>query len=171
MSKALGSVASGNISTDPITAANLQHDIAEIAQLNRTFIRILEHTSEISKDYFQDRFFLKYWHRALGILRQIVEAPQGNASDEEHKKSIESWTEHIRRFWQVGLALRTPLLNAAKHGLLSDEILSGVGERMDKLDEARKYLQKSFTNPAPAETWLGYSAQLPFHMLIPYLQV
>ena len=167
----MGSVASGNITTDPRTAGNLQHEIAEIAQLNRTFMRILEHTSEISKDYFQDRFFLKYWHRALGILRQIVEAPQGNASDEEHEKEIESWTKHIRRFWQVGLALRTPLLNAAKHGLLSDEILSGIGERMDKLDTAREYLTKSLTNPAPAETWSGCLAQSPFHMLITYLQV
>lgn len=151
--KILEYVASGRISTDPTTATNLQHELAEIAQLNRTFGQIANRTSEISKDYLQDCFFLKYWNRVLGALMQIADAPQGDSSDEEHKETIGSWLDQIRKFVQLGPALRTPLLNAARHGLLSDEILSGIGERMDKIDEAGKYMHKDHNDPAPQETW------------------
>jgi hypothetical protein len=159
LSKALGSVASGQITSDPVTTKNLQHEIAMIAILDRTFVQIFDRTSEISKDYFQDHFFLKYWHQSQGILKQIVEAPPGNSSSEEHEEEIESWRNQIRKFVQVGLALRTPLLNAAKRGLLSDEILSGIGERMDKIDQAGEYLHKAHNDPAPVETWSVVPAQ------------
>jgi hypothetical protein len=147
------SVASGRLTTDPRTTRSLQQNIAEIAQIGSAFSQLSERTSEINKEYFEDRFILKYWNQGLGMLKQIVEAPQGNQTDEDFRSTLEPWKAKLREFVKVGRDLRVPLLNAASRGVLSDEILSGIGERMDIIDDAAEYLHNNFGDPAQEEKW------------------
>lgn len=121
------------------------HSLAEIGQIKSAFSKLGERTSEISKDYFQDRFMLKYWHKSLerfkGTIQYMEEPP------------ILIHNAELLELVQVSHDARVPLLNAASRGLLTDKILSGIGERMEILNEAAECLHKHRGGPAPSYKW------------------
>jgi hypothetical protein len=64
-----------------------------------------------------------------------------------------------RTYSRVGKQLSEIISNEVKMGLLDEEILSGIGERMVKIDDMAKYLYQEQGDLSKTTTW--YVLTLP----------
>ena len=149
----LGAIASQHTNINPENTGSFQQSLAEATQIKSAPLQLSQGTSEINKYYLEDRFFLRYWEQSCNICKKVIAVPQGKDTDDEYWLRIESWKAILRTFVQVGADIRVPLLNAARRGLLSNEILSVIGERMDIIDHVAEYFQVIHGDSAPTETW------------------
>jgi hypothetical protein len=132
----------------------------ELDRVKKAFSDLDFGFSEISMDYLQDKYFLAYWHQAIYVLKQTLKAA---------KEAKDGWTDEdgvgpgsgpydyfinvARTYPRVGKQLSELIPNVAKMGLLDEEMLSGIGERMRKIDEMSKYLHEEQGDPSPPPTW------------------
>lgn len=87
------------------------------------------------------------------VLQRLIDVTPSDKTDDEYRLSIKKWEVYLQRYVQVGLDIQKPLLHAASRRLLSDEILSGIGARMELLDRTADYLHHIGGDPVPTEKW------------------
>jgi len=149
-------VQSGKIGADQGTLDTLEQDLLELDRLKNVFHNLDFGLSEISKDYFQDKYLLIYWQKAINILKQFLNAKDGwKKADGVTVDSgpHESLMNEARTYSRIGEQLPQIISSAEGMGLLDGGMMSGIGERMMKIDDMSRYLHYEQGDPKPHTNW------------------
>jgi hypothetical protein len=132
--------------------------------------------SEISMDYLQDKYLLIHWQQAIYVLIQTLKAAKetmdGGADEDEVElgsRYHKAFMNVARTYPRVGKQLSEILPNVARMGFLDEEILSGIGERMIKIDDMSKYLHEEQGDPSPPSTWFVLTLPDTYEIMKPEL--
>jgi hypothetical protein len=140
----------------------LRQDFLELDTLEKDFNELDNGLSEISRDYLQDKYLLVFWQQYINFFKNHLLPKNGFKNDDGgtiEPKSHRIFMNDARTYSRVGKQLSEIISNEVKMGLLDEEILSGIGERMVKIDDMAKYLYQEQGDLSKTTTW--YVLTLP----------
>ena len=143
-----------NLPGDQETLDILQQDLSELDRLKKDFCDLDFDLSEISGDYLQDKYLIIYWQKAINLLKQrfILMKQAMKQIDGKIEPEI-SLMPQPRTYSTVGKQLYEVLPDITEMGFLDEEMVSGIGERMMKIDDISYSPSQEWGEPSLSINW------------------